>query len=436
MADALQLLEQWRDPEGNAELLLKRSRSRQRMVSERSVETAAGREAGVAVRVVLHDGRSSLVSAAAPGSDRLTTLFRRARQLAAASAPDPHLSLPGPPPGAPADVPGSDGPPEPFLGEDEAKSLLSRLLGAGTRTVRVVQAWLREGRAVNELAGTAGFHGRHCWYTAGLGVLMAGIGPQPLVHEELFTGAEPPLPRPFLERALARATGLAGPPVDLPGSTNVLVLSPEAAAPLLLALGSRFVPRQDVDPPSPGARITAPGITLVDDGRHPGGLRSAPFDGEGSPTTATVLVEEGLFRSLVHDRRSASRAGVSSTGNAVRDSYRQWPAPGLSTLVLRPTPGLGEDDLLSDISRGYFALDAAQPDPDRLESGIFSTRLRGRLVQGGRLLSPAGPVRLRLPLDELLPRLSAAAGRPRLVALDGCAESPLLRLEGVRLDPC
>ncbi len=178
------------------------------------------------------------------------------------------------------------------------------------------------------------------------------------------------------------------------------------------------------------------GITLADDGRHPGGPRSAPFDGEGTATDTTVLVRDGILQSLVHDRRSASRSGTRSTGNAVRDSYRQGPAPGLTTLVLHPRPDLTEDDLLGDISRGLYAVVAAPPDPDRLEAGIFSIRFRGRLINRGRLLSPTGPVAFRLPLDDLLPRLRAAAGRPRLIALDGGVETPLLRLDGVRLDSC
>jgi len=446
MNEALPLLTRWRCSGREAELLLKQSVTRQWSLADGVFQTADGRERGGAVRVVLQDGRGSLVTTAVPSADGLPSLLEQAALLAGQAAPDPHQTLA---PEPPQSVDSSSfttfqGPPPELPGAGTVQNLLNRLMDQGRRLapngIRFLRVWIRQGEVVTELSNTRGFTGHHRSGLLSLGLLLAdpGGGTEPLLHEEPFTAGVDPDTNRFLETALARAGGLFGPVASSPVSTGTLVLTPEAAAPLLLALASRFVPaphraNEDRLPPI-GTRVAASGITLVDDGRHPRGLRSAPFDGEGTVSGTTVLVRDGILQSMVHDRRSASRAGTPSTGNAVRDSYREWPAPGLTTLVLRAHPDLGEDDLLGDTRRGFFAVEASPPDPDRLETGLLSVRLRGRLIRNGRLHTPAAPVRLQLPLDDLLPRLAAAAGQAKLIALDGCVETPLVRLDGVRLE--
>jgi len=446
MNEALPLLTRWRRSGREAELLLKQSVTRLWSLANGVFQTADGRERGGAVRVVLQDGRGSLVTITAPRADGLPSLLEQAAFLAWQAAPDPHLTLaPAPPQSVDSSsVTTFQGPPPELPGAETVQDLLNLLMDQGRRLapngIGFLRACIRQGEVVTELANTRGFTGRHRSGLLSLGLLLAdaGGGTEPLLHEEQFTAGEDPDTNRFLETALARTGGLFGPVVSCPASTGTLVLTPEAAAPLLLALASCFVPtprrtNEDRLPPI-GSRVAANGITLVDDGLHPRGLRSAPFDGEGTVSGTTVLVRDGIFQTMVHDRRSASRSGTSSTGNAVRDSYRQWPAPGLTTLVLRPQPDLGEDNLLSDTRRGFFAVEASPPDPDRLEAGLLSVRLRGRLIRNGRLHTPAAPVRLQLPIDDLLPRIVAAAGRPKLIALDGCVETPLVRLDGVRLE--
>ena len=50
-----------------------------------------------------------------------------------------------------------------------------------------------------------------------------------------------------------------------------------------------------------GQQVAATGLTLVDDGRMPGGLGSRPFDGEGLPTRRTMVIESGKLTSYLLD---------------------------------------------------------------------------------------------------------------------------------------
>src|SRR2546425_7538667 len=68
-----------------------------------------------------------------------------------------------------------------------------------------------------------------------------------------------------------------------------------------------------------GTKVAAPAVTIVDDALIPAGLGSRPFDGEGLPTTRTVLVREGVLESYLLDTYSARKLGMASTHHATRD---------------------------------------------------------------------------------------------------------------------
>jgi PmbA protein len=70
-----------------------------------------------------------------------------------------------------------------------------------------------------------------------------------------------------------------------------------------------------------GQRVANERVTIVDDARRPGGLRSAPFDGEGTPTSSRTLVDKGVLRGYLTNIKTASKMGHSSSGNARRGSY-------------------------------------------------------------------------------------------------------------------
>ncbi|MEM0308851.1 MAG: metallopeptidase TldD-related protein, partial [Thermofilaceae archaeon] len=59
-------------------------------------------------------------------------------------------------------------------------------------------------------------------------------------------------------------------------------------------------------------------LTILDDGTVPGGLATSFFDGEGVARRRTILVEDGVLKSFLHNTYTARRMGVASTGNASR----------------------------------------------------------------------------------------------------------------------
>jgi len=68
-------------------------------------------------------------------------------------------------------------------------------------------------------------------------------------------------------------------------------------------------------------------VTIVDSAIHPHERGSLNVDDEGNDTERTVLVEQGVMRTYLHDRISAKHYGVAPTGSGRRESFRHVPMP-------------------------------------------------------------------------------------------------------------
>jgi predicted Zn-dependent protease len=75
-----------------------------------------------------------------------------------------------------------------------------------------------------------------------------------------------------------------------------------------------------------GRRVFGENITIVDDVRDPQTM-GIPFDYEGVPRQKVMLIERGIARGVVHDRVTASRARVRSTGHALPQPNTEGPVP-------------------------------------------------------------------------------------------------------------
>ena len=74
-----------------------------------------------------------------------------------------------------------------------------------------------------------------------------------------------------------------------------------------------------------GEQVGHPGLTLVDDPTDPRAYGAAAYDAEGLACRRNALIEGGVLRGFLYDTVSGSRAGVASTGSAVRGGYAGTP---------------------------------------------------------------------------------------------------------------
>ncbi|KAF0127783.1 MAG: peptidase U62 modulator of DNA gyrase [Elusimicrobia bacterium] len=132
-------------------------------------------------------------------------------------------------------------------------------------------------------------------------------------------------------RAMDKAAASARPAAVPPGKYTV-ILEPAAVGDMLFFLGySGLGGRAWLDGRSfasgaLGRRLLHPSITITDDALE-GPAAGATFDFEGLPRKKVVLIERGVARAVVHDRRTAAEAGERSTGHALPQPNTYGPMP-------------------------------------------------------------------------------------------------------------
>ncbi|UCE96517.1 MAG: TldD/PmbA family protein [Candidatus Bathyarchaeota archaeon] len=94
-------------------------------------------------------------------------------------------------------------------------------------------------------------------------------------------------------------------------------------------------------------------VTIYDDGTTPYGLGYFPYDDEGVECNRTILIENGLLRSFMHDKTSAALSNVSPTGNAHAWDYSVEPLIRQTNIGLQ-AGDYSMEELVEDVKEGLF----------------------------------------------------------------------------------
>jgi PmbA protein len=176
-----------------------------------------------------------------------------------------------------------------------------------------------------------------------------------------------------------------------------------------------------------GDELASRALRLADDGTDPGGLASAPFDGEGTPRGRTPLLRDGKLLAYLHDSYTARREGATSTGNAARASYRSPPSVSTSNLMIEPGE-LPLDALVERVGDGVYVTEVAG-----LHSGVnpvtgrYSVGATGKAIRGGALAEPLREFTIAGDLLSTLAAVQAVGSEVRWVPFGGSVHSaPIL----------
>ncbi|MFA5862161.1 MAG: TldD/PmbA family protein [Candidatus Thermoplasmatota archaeon] len=178
-----------------------------------------------------------------------------------------------------------------------------------------------------------------------------------------------------------------------------------------------------------GDSIYAPCITLMDEPRGPAGVRRRNVDDEGVPTRTTRLVDAGRFVGLLHDARSAARAGVPPTGNGIRLTASGSVDPGSINFAMAPGDSTIGDligsatraIIVNDVLLGSFTHNAATGDFSVVVPYAF-------LVENGRIVHALPPTTIGGNAHRVL-KEARAVGRERKACAQGTV--PALLTGGV-----
>jgi predicted Zn-dependent protease len=341
----------------------------------------------------------------------------------------------------PAPVPAWNTPSDfdaPLTGEREGFRLLESLgreLESELPRARVLRAVLEDGSSEAELANSRGLRARTRNRIATLYIEAAGPG-SPAPTASLYVAAREPnrfhptaLARRLADRLAVSASG-APPPRD----TGDVLLAPVVVARLLAGLLPLFVG------PGPGSRLTgARGrfgselVTLIDNGRFPGGAFESPVDGEGVPTREVVLVEEGLFRQPLLAWWQEGAAHGEPSGCTRRPGWRDLPSPGPTHLYLKPEARTSVAGLLGAVARGWYLIDVTGPGRFDLAADRFALPVCGFAVQSGRASAPVAGAWLCGGIGSFLKGIIGVGRDLTFHPLDGMIGSPTVLVTGLEL---
>lgn len=174
-----------------------------------------------------------------------------------------------------------------------------------------------------------------------------------------------------------------------------------------------------------GQRIGAETVTIVDDPFHPVAPRA--FDGEGTPCVKKTVVEAGVLKTLLHNLKTAKKAGVESTGNASRASAAS--AVGIGPTVMYVQPGTARyANLVRLLNNGLIitSIEGLHAGLDTI-SGDFSLKAEGFLVEDGRIVRPVSQITVAGNFVRLLSDVERVGGDLRFqFGSGGFAASPSL----------
>ncbi|MFO1009873.1 MAG: TldD/PmbA family protein [Planctomycetota bacterium] len=195
-------------------------------------------------------------------------------------------------------------------------------------------------------------------------------------------------PEALAEKAAARAVDLLSAGYPEGGRTKVL-LSPSLVGLLTHeAVGhtveADFVQAGSVAAGKLGTRVASEHVTLCDSGRsefHAGAGGTLAVDDEGVPTQNTVIIQNGILASYLHDRESAARFGVPPTGNARAWEYDNEPLIRMRNTYIAPGDA-ALDEMIAGIEDGYLLDGAANGQADANGEFMFGTREAYRITKG------------------------------------------------------
>ncbi|MFZ5676786.1 MAG: metalloprotease TldD [Pseudomonadota bacterium] len=136
-----------------------------------------------------------------------------------------------------------------------------------------------------------------------------------------------------------------------------------------------------------GERIAARGITVVDDGTVARARGSIAIDDEGTPSSTTTLIEDGILVGYMQDRLNARLMGMKPTGNGRRQSYAHSPMPRMTNTYML-NGDKHPDEILASVKNGLFAKSFGGGQVDITSGKFVFSCTEAYLIENGRLTMP------------------------------------------------
>jgi len=162
-----------------------------------------------------------------------------------------------------------------------------------------------------------------------------------------------------------------------------------------------------------GNKVAEPFVTIVDQATIPRERGALNYDDEGNKAGKTVLVEDGILKSYLHDEISARQYGLDPTGSGRRESYKFAPMPRMSCTFMEDGPHT-KDEIVAAVDHGIIC-ETYTNGQVRIGAGDYTFYVKnGWLVEKGRITAPIKDVNIIGNGPESLKRITMVANDARL----------------------
>ena len=162
-----------------------------------------------------------------------------------------------------------------------------------------------------------------------------------------------------------------------------------------------------------GKRVASPLCTVVDDGTLPNRRGSLNYDDEGTPTSRTMLIENGILTGYLQDRLNAKLMRMQPTGNGRRESFAHMPLPRMTNTFMLPGASTPED-VIRSVPNGLYAASFGGGQVDITSGKFVFTASEAYLIENGRVTRPVKDATLIGNGPDVLTRISMVGNDLRL----------------------
>jgi len=132
-----------------------------------------------------------------------------------------------------------------------------------------------------------------------------------------------------------------------------------------------------------GKRVGSELITMVDDGTVEQAFGSIPFDSEGTPSSRTVIIKNGVYKGFMHSLETAGEFNSKPTGNARAQDYNRRVFVRMTNTFFEPRD-CSLDEIISDTKGGLLAIQGVSGMEDPVGGGFQARVLKGYLIKNGQ----------------------------------------------------
>ena len=162
-----------------------------------------------------------------------------------------------------------------------------------------------------------------------------------------------------------------------------------------------------------GKKVAEPFVTVVDQATIPNERGALNYDDEGNRAGRTVMVENGILKSYLHDEISAKQYDLSPTGSGRRQSYKYAPMPRMSCTFMEDGPHT-KDEIVAAVDHGIIC-ETYTNGQVQIGAGDYTFYVKnGWLVEKGKITAPIKDVNIIGNGPESLKRITMVANDARL----------------------